>query len=156
MEHLVDSLYEHLPKPILVQSRAPFRIYAQCPDLVLTDYIAKDVYPCLLEKANLVLMHAGVGATYDVLRHEVPFIAVSRAHIWHEHVDEHQQQWLAFLESLYDINVVDYALLCNPDYCRTLVREALTRRHDVAALETYFNSDLVGIAVERIISSFLF
>ena len=56
------------------------------------DMIAKDVLENLIEEANVVITHGGVGSITMALKKHKKVIAVPRLHEFEEHVNNHKRQ----------------------------------------------------------------
>ncbi len=56
------------------------------------DMIEKEILENLIEEADIIITHGGVGSITMALRKHKKVIAVPRLHEFHEHVNDHQRQ----------------------------------------------------------------
>ena len=70
------------------------------------DMISKDILENLVDEANIIITHGGVGSITMVLKKHKKVIAVPRLHEFNEHVNDHQRQIInVFNEKKYLIGI---------------------------------------------------
>src|SRR5574344_170808 len=63
-------------------------------DMNIKDYIGVQEFEKIIEKADLIICHAGVGTILTALKNNKPIIAAARLKKYGEHVNDHQLQIL--------------------------------------------------------------
>lgn len=72
----------------------------------LFDMISKEVLANLMDEANVIITHGGVGSIIMALKKNKKVIAVPRLHQFNEHVNDHQRQIInVFNEKKYLIGI---------------------------------------------------
>lgn len=85
-------------------------------NMKILDFISETELNKLLEKANLIITHGGVGSIINSLKLNKKVIAVSRLAKYNEHVNDHQTQIVksfndqGYIIGLDDVNLLDDAL----------------------------------------------
>ena len=70
------------------------------------DMISKDILENLVDEANIIITHGGVGSITMALKKHKKVIAVPRLHEFNEHVNDHQRQIInVFNEKKYLIGI---------------------------------------------------
>lgn len=72
--------------------------------------LEKKRYRDIIESANRIVTHAGVGSTIDLMTLAKRFFCLPRTPLWEEHVDDHQLQWSQLLTEWSLIDKVDGCL----------------------------------------------
>lgn len=85
-------------------------------NMKILDFISETELNKLVEKANLIITHGGVGSIINSLKLNKKVIAVSRLAKYNEHVNDHQTQIVksfndqGYIIGLEDVNLLDDTL----------------------------------------------
>ena len=80
------------------------------------DFVTQDEFKEYMDKADLIITHAGTGAIVTALKKDKKVIAIPRLSEYGEHVDDHQIQLinefkeLNFIEPVYKIDELENAI----------------------------------------------
>lgn len=80
------------------------------------DYIPADQFANMMEEADLIITHGGVGTIIDGVKHGKPVVVGARLERYGEHTNDHQLQILenfseeGYIIPLYDFEKLDEAL----------------------------------------------
>lgn len=80
------------------------------------DFMTQEKFTKKMEKADIIITHAGTGVIVNAVKKEKKVIAVPRLAQYGEHVDDHQIQLidefkqLNFIESVYEIEKLEEAI----------------------------------------------
>lgn len=78
----------------------------QTNKMKIFDMISKEVLSNLMDEANVIITHGGVGSIIMALKKNKKIIAVPRLHQFNEHVNDHQRQIInVFNEKRYLIGI---------------------------------------------------
>ena len=76
------------------------------PNMKILDEVPQDEFAKLVDKADLIITHGGVGSIITAITKEKKVIAVPRLHEYGEHVNDHQRQIIkVFSEKNYLIGI---------------------------------------------------
>ncbi len=81
------------------------------------DFLTQDEFNECLDKATLIITHAGTGVIVNAIKRDKKVIGVPRLARYGEHVDDHQIQLinefneLGFIEAIFDINELKNAII---------------------------------------------
>ena len=87
VEECIDNGF--IDEKVVVQ--AGFTKY-QTDKMEIFDMISKEVLENLIDEANVIITHGGVGSIIMALKKHKKVIAVPRLHEFNEHVNDHQRQ----------------------------------------------------------------
>lgn len=87
VEECIDNGF--INEKVVVQ--AGFTKY-QTDKMEIFDMISKEVLENLIDEANVIITHGGVGSIIMALKKHKKVIAVPRLHEFNEHVNDHQRQ----------------------------------------------------------------
>ena len=94
-----------IKEDIIVQ--AGFTKY-ETDQMKIFDMISKDVLEDLIQKADVIITHGGIGSIIMALKKHKKVIAVPRLHQFNEHINDHQKQIInVFNEKRYLIGIQD-------------------------------------------------
>ena len=62
------------------------------PNMKILDEVPQDEFAKLVDKADVIITHGGVGSIITAITKGKKVIAVPRLHEYHEHVNDHQKQ----------------------------------------------------------------
>ena len=80
------------------------------------DFVTQDEFKEYMDKADLIITHAGTGAIVTALKKDKKVIAIPRLSEYGEHVDDHQSQLIDefkemnFIEPVYQIDELKLAI----------------------------------------------
>ena len=112
-KRLLDAVQEQIDlgkiskkEKIIVQAGATKYV---SEDMEIKDYIGIEEFEDLIEKADLIICHAGVGTILTALKKNKKIIAAARLKEFGEHVNDHQLQILDnFTEAGYILALEDF------------------------------------------------
>lgn len=87
------------------------------PKMEILDFIPLEKFNSLLEQADLIITHGGVGSILTAIKLNKKVIAVPRLEKYKEHVNDHQIQIvenfdkLGYLKGIFDINDLKDAII---------------------------------------------
>lgn len=90
----VKSISHDLPQPVIVQHGSTPFAHAACQAY---PFIAREFLSALIQKAELVICHAGAGSVIEALRAGRIPVVMSRRQDLGEHIDDHQSEFAAML-----------------------------------------------------------
>ncbi len=100
---IVDQLSENSSIPELLRSKSE-------KNYLIYSYIDKEVFEEYMQKASVIISHAGVGTIVQGLKLNKPMIIVPRREKYKEHVNDHQLEIVeTFKNEKYIISVEDTA-----------------------------------------------
>ncbi len=118
-KRLLDAIQKEIDKGIIkdhVIVQAGSTRY-QSNNMEIFNLIGNDEYKKLVQKADLIIAHGGVGSIMDGITNNKKVIAVARLKQYNEHVNDHQLQIiekfseLGYIYKLTDINRLEEALI---------------------------------------------
>jgi len=105
---IIESVRHLLPKPIVIQAGADVNILLNIEnECRLFSTVDSVEFRKILEASDVIICHAGVGVTKQVLElGKRPFVIARKSNL-QEHIDDHQAEWAEFLNRRNLINRFD-------------------------------------------------